>query len=118
VNFKLVSNINSKGNSQPAEITAREKVERMKNTVLSLLREVEQLSHDQSEEWQRGVNYYDKVRRFEINLIKHALIQTEGHQVRAARILGLKVTTLNSIIKRYNISLDELQENMSVPKEG
>lgn len=51
----------------------------------------------------RGVNFYDEVRRFEIDLIRRALDQTGGHQSRAARLLGLNATTLNSKIKTYNI---------------
>ncbi len=53
----------------------------------------------------RGVNFYDEVRKFEMDLIRRALEQTGGHQSRAARLLGLNATTLNSKIKTYNISL-------------
>jgi DNA-binding NtrC family response regulator len=53
----------------------------------------------------RGVNFYDEVRRFEIDLIRRALEQTSGHQSRAARLLGMNATTLNSKIKTYNINL-------------
>jgi DNA-binding NtrC family response regulator len=51
----------------------------------------------------RGVNFYDEVRKFEVDLIRRALEQTGGHQSRAARLLGLNATTLNSKIKTYNI---------------
>jgi DNA-binding NtrC family response regulator len=53
----------------------------------------------------RGINFYDEVRRFEMDLIRRALEQTGGHQSRAARLLGMNATTLNSKIKTYNISL-------------
>ena len=53
----------------------------------------------------RGINFYDEVRRFEIDLIRRALDQTGGHQSRAARLLGMNPTTLNSKIKTYNINL-------------
>ena len=53
----------------------------------------------------RGVNFYDEVRRFEMDLIRRALKQTGGHQSRAARLLGMNATTLNSKIKTYNIQL-------------
>ena len=52
----------------------------------------------------RDESTYDEVTRFEIDLIKRALFQTGGHQVHAAKLLKLKVTTLNSKIKHYNIS--------------
>lgn len=51
----------------------------------------------------RGVNFYDEIKRFEIDLIRRALEQTGGHQSRAARLLGLNATTLNSKIKTHNI---------------
>ncbi len=51
----------------------------------------------------RGINFYEQVRSFEIDLITRALDQTSGHQSRAARLLGLNATTLNSKIKSYNI---------------
>lgn len=53
----------------------------------------------------RGVNFYDEVRKFEMDIIRRALEQTGGHQSRAARLLGLNATTLNSKIKTYNINL-------------
>jgi len=53
----------------------------------------------------RGVDFYDEVRRFEVDLIRRALEQTGGHQSRAARLLGMNATTLNSKIKTYNIQL-------------
>jgi DNA-binding NtrC family response regulator len=53
----------------------------------------------------KGVDFYEEVKRFEIDLLKRALEQTSGHQSRAARLLGLNATTLNSKIKSYNIIL-------------
>src|SRR5258707_4880589 len=53
----------------------------------------------------RGINFYEEVRRFEIDLIRRALEQTGGHQSRAARLLGMNAPTLNSKIKTYNINL-------------
>jgi transcriptional regulator with GAF, ATPase, and Fis domain len=48
-------------------------------------------------------SFYEAVQQFEIELISDALKRTHGHQVKAARLLGLNVTTLNVKIKRYNI---------------
>lgn len=53
----------------------------------------------------RGISFYDEVARFEVSLIKQALEQTGGHQSKAAKLLGLNATTLNSKIKTYNIRL-------------
>jgi DNA-binding NtrC family response regulator len=51
----------------------------------------------------KGVNFYDEIKKFETDLIRRALNQTGGHQSRAARLLGLNATTLNSKIKSHNI---------------
>lgn len=53
----------------------------------------------------RGIAFYDEVSRFEIELIRRALEITGGHQSRAAKLLGMNNTTLNSKIKVYNIKL-------------
>jgi DNA-binding NtrC family response regulator len=50
-----------------------------------------------------GITFYDEVKRFEIDLIIRALEATGGHQSKAAKLLGLNATTLNSKIKSYNI---------------
>jgi len=50
-----------------------------------------------------GVDFNQAVRLFEISLIQQALRQTDGHQTKAAKLLKLKLSTLNSIVKRYNI---------------
>ncbi len=51
-----------------------------------------------------GIDFYQRVRQFEINLIRLALLRTNGHQLRAARLLGLKRSTLNAKIKLYRIN--------------
>jgi DNA-binding NtrC family response regulator len=53
----------------------------------------------------RGISFYDEVSRFEIELIRRALEFTSGHQSRAAKLLGMNNTTLNSKIKVYNIKV-------------
>jgi DNA-binding NtrC family response regulator len=53
----------------------------------------------------RGISFYDEVSRFEIELIRRALEITGGHQSKAAKLLGMNNTTLNSKIKVYNIKL-------------
>lgn len=76
----------------------------LKELVLSLLNQLELLrGSEQHEQKTVPSNFYDEVRRFEIELINDALCRTRGHQQEAARLLGVKPTTLNSKIKRYNI---------------
>ena len=75
----------------------------LRELTFKLLRKVESIGEVHTPDIESGLDFYDEVSRFEIDLIKRALIQTGGHQRRAARLLNLKVTTLNSKIKHYNI---------------
>ena len=52
-----------------------------------------------------GINLRDVIASFERRLIESTLDTTGGVQKEAARLLGLKPTTLNEMIKRYNILL-------------
>lgn len=81
------------------------RLEMLKNVALNLLKEVQVLNTLETADITRGINFYDEVERFERELIGRALELTSGHQVRAARLLGLKATTLNSKVKRYRIPL-------------
>lgn len=51
----------------------------------------------------RGISFYDEVSRFEVKKIRRALEITGGNQSKAAKLLGMNNTTLNSKIKVYNI---------------
>src|SRR6266511_1372007 len=75
----------------------------LKELALRLLREVQSISEVPTLNVHSGLDFYAEVHRFEIELIKGALLHTGGHQGRAARLLNLKVTTLNSKIKHYDI---------------
>lgn len=92
--------------SPKADLTS--KTTALKRLVQSLLMEVQSLDDIPILDFRQGIDFYDEVRRFEIALIQHALLQTSGHQMRAARLLNMKVTTLNSKIKHYDIRLDRL----------
>jgi transcriptional regulator with PAS, ATPase and Fis domain len=69
----------------------------------ALLKEVERIRRVPSLDLEKGLTIRDEVLRYEIELIRGALRLTGNHQSRAAKILGVKSTTLNSKIKRYNI---------------
>lgn len=51
-----------------------------------------------------GIDFYKATQLYEINLIKQALRVTKGHQAKAAKLLKMRTSTLNSIIKRHEIS--------------
>ena len=76
----------------------------LRETVLQLLEEVESLAISRPIDIKRGARFSDEVRQFEVSLIRTALGRTSGSQTRAARLLGLKPTTLNAKIKRYGIT--------------
>ncbi len=52
-----------------------------------------------------GISFRDVIAGFEKKLIESSLEASGGVQKKAAHLLGLKPTTLNEMIKRYNISL-------------
>ena len=87
-----------------ASSTSQNSIATLRELVLRLLCEVQSINDVSTLTIDNGFDFYDEVSRFEIDLIKRALLQTGGHQVQAARLLNLKVTTLNSKIKHYGIS--------------
>jgi DNA-binding NtrC family response regulator len=96
-----------------AERPPRSRVQRLLDIAGSLLRETESLARDkaftehanrlQGLNLAEGIDFYGEVERFESGLIRLALDQTGGHQAKAARLLHIKPTTLNSKIKLYGI---------------
>ncbi len=88
--------------SEPLSSTSS--VTALKDLVLQLLCDVQSIAEGNTLNFEGGLDFYDEVTRFEIDLINRALLRTGGHQVRAAKLLNLKVTTLNSKIKHYNIN--------------
>jgi DNA-binding NtrC family response regulator len=82
------------------------KIETLKELTFRILREVQSMREVGAPVIDNGIDFYAEVTRFEIDLINRALMQTRGHQGRAARLLNLKITTLNSKIKHYGIEVD------------
>jgi len=81
-----------------------DKINTLRETVLQLLQEVESLTIAAPAGLKSGARLDEEVRQFEMNLIRTALGRTAGSQTRAAKLLGLKLTTLNAKIKRYHIT--------------
>jgi DNA-binding NtrC family response regulator len=79
----------------------------LKVLALSLLREIASAENTLEEHGRNALDLQAEVRRFETELIRSALIHTRGRQRQAARLLGTKVTTLNTKIKRYKIDIPE-----------
>jgi transcriptional regulator with GAF, ATPase, and Fis domain len=98
-----------------AEPPAPNRIQRMVDLADALLSEAETLARDKAftEEASRlqpmdilaGISFYDEVQRFETHLIEMALRETGGNQAKAAKLLGIKATTLNSKIKLFHIGI-------------
>ena len=79
------------------------KVKFLRELAESLLAELRGIGGRRELRVEQGINLYEEVSRFECELIRCALAHTGGNQVRAARLLGLKTTTLHNKIKHYRI---------------
>ena len=65
------------------------------------------------------MSFYEEVRRFEIGLITRALQRAQGKQIAAARLLGLKPTTLNAKMKQYQMrGNDRASGSRQPPSDG
>jgi DNA-binding protein Fis len=80
----------------------------LKVLALTLLRQVELLEKQIAADNVTELNLQKEVHGFEAAIIRSALAKTGGRQRRAARLLGVKVTTLNTKIKRHKIKCDEI----------
>ncbi len=75
----------------------------LKKRVMDLASDVDSLIQVKSRP-KGAINFYEEVKHFEIILIRWALDQHQGNQTKAARLLGLRLSTLNHMIKRYEIN--------------
>ena len=71
----------------------------LREAALTLVREVELLASRQPQT-NHKLGLQEEVQRYESELIREALQRTHGNQRRAAKLLGVKVSTLNCKIKR------------------
>lgn len=81
------------------------RVATLKVLALTLLNQIESLEEQVASGSTPEMNLHTEVHHFEAELIRNALVKTGGRQRRAARLLGVKVTTLNTKIKRHKICL-------------
>jgi len=86
------------------EASLDNRIETLREIALTLLEKLNSLQSARPGRSDGSVKLSDEVQRFEIDLIRSALDRTGGNQVRAARLLGVKPTTLNAKLKRYKIS--------------
>ena len=89
------------------------RVQQLTQIARALVREIETLQRELSSDSIRdrqidldnnGIDFYDEIERYEVELIKSALAKCGGNQSRAARLLHLKSTTLNAKMKHYGLN--------------
>lgn len=100
--------------AQQSELSLGLQIKFLKELALTMVEEIQELAKSHTLNLGEGFNFYDEVRRFEIDLIQCALKYTGGRQVKAARLLGLNPSTLNSKLKYYGIPLKACSDNETV----
>lgn len=90
------------------------RIDILRQVTTALLTEVKALAPLKTIKLDAGINFNEEVQTFEIYLIESALEKTGGCQTRAARLLKLKHTTLNSKIKRFKIRPGDLSSSPSL----
>lgn len=79
------------------------KMEMLGSTVRALLHEAAIRSAPVRIDPIKGIDFYEKVARFEIQLIESALEMAGGRQNKAAKLLNMRTSTLNWKIKKLDI---------------
>ncbi|HXS01314.1 MAG TPA: helix-turn-helix domain-containing protein [Pyrinomonadaceae bacterium] len=82
----------------------------LREAAMTLLREVESLASQQEPPSTQRLGLQEEMQRYESELIRDALHRTRGNQRRAAKLLGVKVTTLNCKIKRLGLQQTASQD--------
>ena len=90
--------------AQAERLPKNVRIKVLKILTLTLLHELEAVGSAR-EATSQAFNLQNEVRHFEAELIRSALIMTGGRQRRAAKLLGMKVTTLHTKIRRYGLDV-------------
>ena len=96
--------------NNPDETNIHEVIESLSNALVTLesIKEAELIQllklHVQNFP-KNGIDFYKLTSQYEKTLIEHALKKTKGSQTKAAKLLNLRLTTLNAMIKRHNIQI-------------
>ena len=93
-------------------------IQSLKVLALVLLQEINFLEVDAGKGSSLGLDLQSQVHKFEAAIIRSALQRTGGRQRRAARLLGMKVTTLNTKIKRYKLDAEWKHLDEQLPQEA
>jgi DNA-binding NtrC family response regulator len=83
-------------------------IESLRVLALDLMNVVVKMEECRSRSLSQPIRLSEEVQRFERSLIENALRLTGGHQTKTAKLLGVKLTTLHSKIKKYRITAGRL----------
>ena len=82
---------------------ATPRISLLKQLAVKLVSEVESLNDKERFDFGPGFRLDEEMQKFEIDMIRHALYLTNGHQSYAAKLLGIKKTTLHAKLKRFSM---------------
>ncbi len=91
------------GKARKAKPGYASRIDLIRSTIRSLLNEPDLRTDTTEIDPSDGLNFYERVARYEAHLIESALERTGGRQNQAARLLGLRNSTLSWKIKRLAI---------------
>lgn len=74
-------------------------IESLRTEVSAVQRRPKQIDFDKD-----GIDFYQEIERYEIDLIESALDLCDGNQSQAAKLLQIKPTTLHAKIKHYGLN--------------
>lgn len=100
------------GTSGASSVLETLKAEVLRSMALALESKAENTTGFLDFDVKLGLNFYEEVTKFEIKLLKQALMISGGNQRAAARLLRLKTTTLNSKVKQYRLDLTADNESI------
>jgi hypothetical protein len=86
-------------------------IETLKGLALELTELVARMEEARPRGSRLPLRLSEEVRLFEKGLIENALKLTGGNQTKAARLLGVKLTTLHTKIRKYRIPTDRPDSN-------
>ena len=116
--LSLEKEILNPGNGSQSSAVVENRLEALKVLSNSILHEVEALKQVKKPDLPAKIDLATEVQRYEEDLIRCALLRTGGNQRRAARLLSVKVTTLNMKIKRYGISPSGLFQEKEIERRN
>lgn len=112
--MKRKNDLQSVANDKRGEAEWNREVKELRQTALLLWHDLLTLESYYCLKIQESVDFFEEVRKFEIRVIKRALLHARGSQRKTARLLGINTSTLNSKIKRYRIPVKAVLHKLTL----